>query len=208
MGQHSKESNQSVKELGVFRRLWASEEAAFRAHLMRLPAEARRNRFAMGVSDAFIDGYAQRSFGYENVLTGWFVDGELRAAGELRPVNPSRLLGIGGDMEAAFSVEPQWQGHGVGSELMRLVIRAAQTRSCKTLYLSFLTGNQPMRKLALKFDAHIEMDRGDAHGEIDPGQALPVSFWQEGFRDAASFAIAALDVQRRRLKADSAGQQH
>jgi len=174
---------------------------ALRDHLLRLPATARHNRFGMSVSDDFVKAYAARSFTIDNMLIGYFSGGQLRAVGELRPVNATRLLGISGDMEAAFSVEPDWQGQGIGSELMQRIIRAAQTRSCKTLYLSFLTGNQPMRKLALKFDAQIEMDHGEAHGEIAPGKPLPVSYWQEGFRDTASFAIAALDFQAQRLKA-------
>lgn len=192
---------QKIENSGAYRRLWASDEAALRDHLLRLPASARHNRFGMGVSDDFVKAYAARSFSIDNILIGYFSGGQLRAIGELRPVNSSRLLGIGGDMEAAFSVEPEWQGQGIGSELMQQIIRAAQTRSCKTLYLSFLSANQPMRKLALKFDAHIEMDHGEVHGEIDPGKAPPMSYWQEGMRNASSFAIAALDFQSRRLKA-------
>ena len=190
---------QKIAETSTYRRLWASDEAALRDHLLRLPKEARHNRFAMGVSDEFISAYANRSFSFENVLIGYFDGDHLRAIGELRPVNAARLMGIGGDMEAAFSVEPQWQGRGIGSELMRLVIRAAQTRSCRTLYLSFLTGNHPMRKLALKFDASIEIDRGEVMGEIAPGPATAAAYWQESLQEAASFAIAALNVQARRL---------
>lgn len=192
-----------IEKSTTYRRLWSSDASALQVHLLRLPKEARHNRFGMGVSNEFVASYSSRSFEPDNVIIGFFADGDLRAVGELRPVNPVRPLGIGGDMEAAFSVEPDWQGNGIGSELMRQVIRAAQTRSCRTLYLSFLSGNQPMRRLALKFEARIETDHGEIFGEISPGYATLAEYWQEGLSEAASFAIAALDVQARRLKNQS-----
>ncbi len=183
-----------------FRRLWQSDSQDFRGHMLRLPAESRHNRFGMGVSDDFVERYTERNIGIENVIYGFFADGVLRAVGELRPMNPQRLLGIGGEMEAAFSVEPEWRKLGIGSQLMQLVIRAARTRCCTTLYLSFLSGNVPMRRLALKYGAEIETDCSESEAHIHPDLPTPMAIWDKTFDDARSFAIAALDFQRQRLQ--------
>ncbi len=183
-----------------FRRLWQSDTLAFRDHMLRLPPESRHNRFGMGVSDDFVERYTERNIGIENVIYGFFGEGTLRAVGELRPMNPQRPLGIGGEMEGAFSVEPEWRKRGIGLELMQLIIRAARARCCTTLYLSFLTGNVPMRRLALKCGAEIETDRSESEAHIHPRLPTPMAIWEKSFDDARSFAIAALDLQRQRLQ--------
>ncbi len=184
----------------VFRRLWKSDALAFRDHLLRLPPESRRDRFGMGVSEDFIENYTLCSSAIQNVIYGCFENEILRAVGELRPVNSDRALGIGGDMEAACSVEPDWRNRGVGSQLMQLVLRAAEVRCCRTLYLSFLTSNTAMRRLAMKFDAEIESGHGESTASLHPDCPTPLAIWGKTFDDAKSFAIAALDVQRRKLR--------
>jgi hypothetical protein len=44
-----------------FRRLWPVEMRAFRDHLIRLDPESRHARFAMAVSDDFLNQYSERS---------------------------------------------------------------------------------------------------------------------------------------------------
>lgn len=191
-------------ETATYRRLWHSDSAAFRDHLLRLPVESRHNRFGMAVADDFVERYSLRSSAIENVLYGFFDDdGILRAVGELRPLSPPHLLGVGGEMEAAFSVEPGWRKRGVASELMARVIRAARVRCCTTLYLSFLTGNVPMRRLAMKFGARIETDHSESAATIHPEWPTPDAILGKNFDDAKSFAIAALNLQRQRLSQDA-----
>ncbi|MCB1543461.1 MAG: GNAT family N-acetyltransferase, partial [Rhodoblastus sp.] len=71
---------------GVVRRLWPSDMPAFRDHLLRLDAPSRHDRFAMAVSDEFLANYAERCFGIDDVIYGYFVEGVMRGAGELRGV--------------------------------------------------------------------------------------------------------------------------
>ena len=71
---------------GLIRKLWISEAEAYRDHLLRLDPDSRRNRFAGAVSDQFVTDYANLSFGIDAVIHGFFVDGTLRGAAELRPI--------------------------------------------------------------------------------------------------------------------------
>src|SRR5689334_2805790 len=69
---------------GTLRKLWAGDRHDFRDHLLRLDTAGRHARFAMAASDDFVAAYAARSFHLDTVIHGWFEDGVLRAAGELR----------------------------------------------------------------------------------------------------------------------------
>ena len=106
---------------GLIRKLWIGEAQLYREHLLRLDAASRRSRFAGTVSDEFVRAYADLSFGIDAVIHGFFVDGTLRGAAELRPLGtpPTR------EAEAAFSIEKPWQSHGVGSALLEHTLLAA-----------------------------------------------------------------------------------
>ena len=96
---------------------------------MRLDPDSRRNRFAGAVSDQFVTDYANLSFGIDAVIHGFFVDGTLRGAAELRPIGAP----ITREAEAAFSIEQPWQSHGVGSVLLERTLLAARNRGLKFL---------------------------------------------------------------------------
>ena len=102
--------------------MWPTETGKFRDHLLRLDKESRRMRFAHSVSDAFIDEYARRMTQYGSLVYGHLVDGNVRGAAELRRLGDT----WGEEAEAAFSVERPYQNHGVGTELMGRVVRAAR----------------------------------------------------------------------------------
>ena len=77
------------------------------------------------MSDAFIEEYASRMSEYGSVVYGHLVDGQVRGAAELRRLGDT----WGEEAEAAFSVEKPYQDHGVGSDLMGRVVRAARNRA-------------------------------------------------------------------------------
>jgi hypothetical protein len=90
---------------GVIRKLWLGEADRYRDHLLRLDAESRHSRFGGGVSDEFIRNYVGTTFGLSAVVHGFFVDGVLRGAAELRPLGPA----FAREAEAALSIESDWQ---------------------------------------------------------------------------------------------------
>ena len=179
---------------GVIRRLWPADLSAFRDHLLRLDAQSRFDRFAMAVNEDFLIRYAERCFGFDDLIYGYYVDGVLRGTGELRAVGNNI---IGGFAEAAFSVEQEWRRRGVGTELMSRIVRAARNRRADALYMSCLASNAAMQALAKKFSADLRIDTDDTTGKLVARQPSAASVWSEFADNAASFATAMLDLQTR-----------
>ncbi len=182
---------------GVVRRMWPTETGKFRDHLLRLDKESRRMRFAHSVSDAFIDEYARRMTQYGSLVYGHLVDGNVRGAAELRRLGDT----WGEEAEAAFSVERPYQNHGVGTELMGRVVRAARNRNIRRLYMSCLADNAKMQAIARKHAALLRYESGDVVGEILPAQPSYLSLVEEAAEDRMGFIIAVLDVQARLVRA-------
>lgn len=182
---------------GIYRRLWPSETDKFRDHLQRLDRESRRMRFAHAVADAFIDDYASRMTDFGSVVYGYVVDGKVRAAAELRRLGDA----WGEEAEAAFSVERAYQDHGIGSELMGRVVRAARNRSIRRLYMSCLAENSKMQAIARKHEADLRFEYGEVIGEIVPQTPDYFSIMAEAAEDRVGFMIAVLDLQSRLVRA-------
>lgn len=179
-------------EGGQVQRLWPSDLDAFRDHLLRLDTQSRFERFAMAASDDFVRGYAEKCFGIDDVIFGFFVDGVLRGAGELRPVAP----GVhDASAESAFSVEPGWRRRGIGTELMERIVQAARNRGAGTLYMSCLARNAAMQGLVEKFKADLSFDDDALTGRLVARTPKAQALWDEWLEDSSSFTTAALDLQ-------------
>ena len=182
---------------GVIRKLWIGEADKYRDHLLRLDPESRHSRFGGGVADDFVRNYVELTISLEAVVHGFFVDGIMRGAAELRQ------LGIHspGQAEAAISVEKPWQSHGVGSGLLRRTLLAARNRGFRHLHMACLADNRRMQQLARKFAAELSFDFGSVVGEVESMRANPLSVMQELIADHHGFATAILDLQSRLLRA-------
>ncbi len=182
---------------GIIRKLWPSESLVFRAHLLRLDKESRRTRFAHGVSDVFIEEYASRMSEMSGIVFGYFEDGVLRGAAELRKLGAT----WGGEAEAAFSVEGPYQHRGMGTALMGRVILAARNRGVGRLYMSCLAENAKMQAIASHHGADLRLEYGEVVGEIVPSSPNYFSIFEEAFEDRVGFMMAVLDLQSRLVKA-------
>ena len=182
---------------GTIRKLWIGESGKYREHFLRLDPESRRNRFGGAVSDEFIERFVELTRGLEAVIHGFFVDGILRGAAELRSLGS----GFTNEAEAAFSIEKPWQSHGVGSELLQRTLLAARNRGIRLLHMSCLANNQRMQQLARKFDAELTFDFGSVVGEVEASFPTPMSMLRELMADGHGFATAVLDAQSRLLSA-------
>jgi GNAT superfamily N-acetyltransferase len=182
-----------LPEGGVIRKLWIGETAKYRDHMLRLDPGSRHSRFAGGVSDEFICKYVELSNTLDAVVYGFFLDGVMHGAAELRP--------LGGNLprqaEAAISVEKRWQSHGVGSALLRHILLAARNRGIRLLHMACLAENQRMQQLARKFDAELSFDFGNVVGEVESSRPTPLSLMREIMGDSHGFATAMLDLQTR-----------
>ena len=180
---------------GLIRKLWIGEAKPYREHLLRLDADSRRNRFGGAVSHAFVQDYADLSFGIDAVIHGFFVAGTLRGAAELRPIGAAMTR----EAEAAFSIERPWQSHGVGSMLLERTLLAARNRSLKFLHMACLADNKRMQQLARKYDAQLSFNFASVVGEVATPRPTPLSLLRELLADGHGFATAVFEVQSRLL---------
>ena len=181
---------------GVIRKLWIGEADQYRAHLLRLDDQSRHSRISGGVADEFIENYVNTALPLAAVVHGFFVDGVMRGAAELRTLEPA----FAREAEAAFSIEGPWQSHGVGSALLDRTLLAARNRGIKKLHMACLANNRRMQELARKFDAELTFDFGSVVGEVQASRPTPLSVLREFVSDSHGFATAVLDVQSRLLK--------
>lgn len=181
---------------GAIRKLWIGETDVYRDHLLRLDPESRHRRFSGTVSDDFIARHAATANEIGVVVHGFFVDGTLRGAAELRRIGSL----FKHEAEAAFSIEQPWQSHGIGTELLERTLLSARNRGIKALHMHCLANNQRMQQLARKFEADLSFDFGSVVGEVGPARSTPLSLMREALADAHGVASAVLDVQSRLLK--------
>jgi GNAT superfamily N-acetyltransferase len=181
---------------GSIRKLWVGETDAYRDHLLRLDHESRHRRFSGGVSDEFIARHAATANAVGVVVHGFFVDGVLRGAAELRPNSAA----FAHEAEAAFSIEQPWQSHGVGTELLERTLLSARNRGIKALHMQCLADNRRMQQLARKFEADLKVDFGSVIGEVDPPHSTALSLMREAMADSHDIAAAMFEVQSRLLK--------
>jgi GNAT superfamily N-acetyltransferase len=180
----------------MIRKLWIGEAEQYRDHLLRLDTDSRYSRFGGAVSDEFIRNYVTTTLGLNAVMHGFFVEGRLRGAAELRPLGPT----FAREAEAAFSIESAWQSHGIGFALLDRTLLAARNRGIKTLHMACLANNRRMQELARKFDAELSFDFGSVVGEVAAARPTPLSVLREFVVDGHGFATAVLEVQSRLLK--------
>ena len=113
------------------------------------------------MSDETVHHHADLAFRTGQVVHGFFVDGILRGAAELKTFAGVRPR----EAEAAFSIEQRWQSHGVGSALLERTLLAARNRGIRFLRLECLADNARMQQLVRKFDAELSFDLGNVMGE-------------------------------------------
>lgn len=187
------------------RRLWPSDRAAVEAHILRLDAETRADRFMSVTSDRTALAHAERALVSKGIVFGAFADGVLRGLGELHPVGSRPLypsFGLGLLAEAAFAVERDFRREGLASALFRRMVEAARSRGVAELHVRFLDANGPMRKLALKLGAKLHAAGGETAGAIRLARPTPLSLWRTGFVEAIDLTLAVSDA----AQAVSAGQ--
>jgi len=178
-----------------FRKLWANDATALKTHLLRLDSESRRMRFGTPVTDYFIEHYAQNALGSHSISHGYFVDGVLRGVAELRGFRAV----TGGEAEAAFSVEKDFQNKGIGTELFGRTVLAARNRGISKLFVNFLSQNARMQAIAKKFDAVLTFDSDGVQGKIDAPRANALSMWKEALTDGRDLADSMMQTHSRAL---------
>lgn len=181
----------------TIRRLWPLDVQSFRDHLRRLDRDSRYDRFGGFISDEFIESYANSCFGLDSITYGYFVDGIMRGAGELRGVGAAILHQ--GAAECAFSVEKDWRRRGIGTQFMNRLVRAARNRNIDTLRLSCLSQNQAMIGLAKGFSAELSFETEETTGKLLAKTPSGSSILRELVDNSLGLASAVIEYQKRAL---------
>jgi len=183
------------------RRLWAADKEAFLAHLLRLDAQSRHDRFGGAVSDEFLVHYAENCFGAGDLVFGAFVEGQLRGAGELRSENAiwaeSPPFTQRFQAEAAFSV-------GIGEQLFARIERAAGNHGVETIEIMCQADNRPMQRLAAKFSTKLTFEAHQVTGRLVARRPTALSLLREASQDVADLTASVVDAQMRALFPKSA----
>ena len=147
---------------GTIRQLRPSDLPRFRDHLLRLDAASRRDRFNGATSDAFIAGYADRSFADGTTVIGYVEDDAVLGAAELheRPEEAEPTA------EIAFSVERSLQRRGIGGRLFARLIQQARGLGYTRLFVTTHADNRAMKALARRFDAALTFAEGETVGTV------------------------------------------
>lgn len=156
----------------VYRKLMPGEGRRYADHLLRLPPADRRARFMGAINDDAIRGHIAKLDWAKTILMAALVQGQVRAVVELQ-----REQVFGGAAELAVSVEPDWQGQGLGKELVRRALTAARNRGLRRIYLYCLYDNRRMQKIARRLGCTLTFEGGEvlADMELPPANSLTLS---------------------------------
>jgi GNAT superfamily N-acetyltransferase len=149
----------------IFRKLLPGEQGQYRDHLLRLDKQDRYARFCGMKSDDSIEDYCRGIDWRFVIIVGCFVDGTLRAVAEVR-TDPKVWPGEG---ELAVSVEPGFQGRGLGKGAVQRVMTMARNRAIRSLTVVCLPGNRRMQAIVRDFDGALRLEEGEAVGRLNLG---------------------------------------
>ncbi|MEO3387442.1 GNAT family N-acetyltransferase [Mesorhizobium sp. CAU 1741] len=147
---------------GTIRLLRRSELPQFKAHLLRLDAESRRDRFNGPSNDSFVAAYADRCFHDGTIVIGYVDNGLVLGAAELHE-RPEEREPTG---EIAFSVERELQHRGLGALLFARLIESARAFGYERLRVTTHPQNSAMKRLARRFNASLRFEDGETVGVI------------------------------------------
>jgi GNAT superfamily N-acetyltransferase len=164
--------------MSAFRKLLPTEMGRYRDHLVRLDREDRYSRFAGTVSDEVISRHCQNLDWHQTIIIGWFDQGELRGAAELR----AEPRAFARRAELAFSVERPWQGRGIGRALLQRALTAASNRGLRELDVLCLLENRRMQALTRR----VAPVKVTAEGDVGATISIQVA-------NQATFLLEALD---------------
>ena len=161
---------------GIIRQLRPSDLPRFRAHLLRLDAESRRDRFNGFTDNRFISAYVYRSFAAGATMIGYVEDDKVLGAAELH----EQAGGSEPTAEIAFSVERHLQHRGLGGKLFEHLIVTARDFGYTRLLVNTHPQNNAMRALARRYNAELVFEDGETVGTVHLPPPLPLEFSAAG----------------------------
>lgn len=149
------------------RYLGPADAVAFRDHIHELHFEDFRDRFNGLVSDAWLEKYIARSLN-EAIVIGAFEGDHLVAVAELHTGGQIAP----GQGESAFSVASDWRHKGLGTILLKALLRAASENDIATIIVETGAQNHAMKALARRFGARMQFAVDRSVGRINVADGL------------------------------------
>ncbi|WP_422370712.1 GNAT family N-acetyltransferase [Hoeflea sp.] len=158
------------------RHLGPQDAAIFRDHLHELHYVDFRDRFNGLVSDPWLETYIARSLD-NAICIGAFLGDHLLAVAELH---------TGGSMgeheaESAFSVVADWRRKGLGTLLIKSLLKAATENDISTIIVETGPQNHAMKALARRFGARMQFEDDRSVGRINVAEGLRLAGRRRSF---------------------------
>ena len=175
------------KRMGLIRPLTPSELPNYLEHLLRLDSADRRMRFGFQSGDTGLRMHVQRI----DLRTGHI----LALFDDLDVVAAAHMVRAGDDVaEFAFSVDREWRGRGVGSELFDRAVLWARNRGIRRAIVYCLNENQAMRHIARKAGGQMTVSAGETEGRLELLPATPLSLLVEQASECSAWLGVLLKV--------------
>ena len=160
----------------VIRKLIPYEYDRYRAHLMALDLESRRLRFAYPIADGTITdlcNHIARNPSEHKIFVAENENMEIIGAGH--------ISFEGKKMELAFSVVNEYQGQGIGDQLMKRCIEYCRNRGIRKGYMVCLSHNDKIKHLCTKNGIKMHTEYGETVADIELEPATPVTVMHEAY---------------------------
>ena len=141
-------------------RLSTKHEALLSGLLLRLDRPSRVNRFGHPASDASVKAYAKQALSTSVFMAGVAAEGKLVAVVEAFAANRDGIV------EVAFAVDGDWRRRGLCSALLDAAKHWAEQAGITTLRMVIARGNWPMRQLAHKAGARLDLELDEICADI------------------------------------------
>ena len=171
------------------RRVLPTELGKYRSHLKQLDAESRLLRFGCAAHDEFIDAFCD---GLEKNPSQHIIFSIENSALEFVGIGH---VAMAGNMELAFSVLKEYQGHGMGNSLMNRCIQYCRIIGKRKGYMQCLSHNRAIKHLCVKNGIHIATEYGETLANIELDHPNLITYWKE----ATDRNLAVLDYTLKRL---------
>jgi len=159
----------------ITRELNPAERTSLVAHLLAMPAEDRRLRFAHAITDEGLQRYVE---GIDFTRDTVFVATD----SQLNVIGAAHLARDGEHAELGVSVLAPARGQGIGAALLERSATHARNAGVRVLFMNCLVENAPMLHLARKQGLQVAVSSGEAEAFV----RLP----RPSLRSLASEAVA------------------
>lgn len=181
----------------TLKRLTEINRAEVLNHFLRLDPESRSSRFCSSISDENMTNYVNK-IDFKNGIFGLFNENlEIIGLGECVFFKDKDKL----TAEVAFTVEKEYQGHGLGNKLMKRVVQYANSRDVHELQMYCIRTNQAILHLAKKYKLVPQYEGTEISGVVKTPNILPfISTMNEQFEDNIATFELAITFQQKFMK--------